>query len=180
MFVCVYEFSELRAVVSEVVYSDGVISAEFKNTVKRAAYDGGRKVSYMKWLCDIDRRIVYANRLALALVRRAEFFALRSNSVDSLFYETEPVHLEVEIAVHGGNLAYDVVGYELIFEFFGNHNGGFTHYLGKLEARQSVVAHFLVGRNDYIRGYFLNRQIQIAEFFGYIFSVIHSLPFFFS
>ena len=55
VFIRVNEFSELSAVVAEVIYSHGVITEKFEDTIKRAADDGGGQMPYVEGLCDIDR-----------------------------------------------------------------------------------------------------------------------------
>ena len=52
------------------VYSDGVIAAEFAYAVQRTAYGRRQKVPYMKRFCYIDGRIVYADGFSVAFQRR--------------------------------------------------------------------------------------------------------------
>ena len=85
------KFTELRAVVAKVVYADGIIAERRINPVKRGADNGGGKVPYMKGLGDIDRRIVYADGLAVTFVGIAVLIAHRENLLDHATYDVSPV-----------------------------------------------------------------------------------------
>ena len=130
----------------------------------------------MEGFRDIDRRIIYADRLACALVGRAVFRAKRAYRVERGFCKPDTVHLKIKVAVDRRNRRYDVVRNIRIFKFFRYNRGGFTHDFREFETRQRVIAHGFIRRNDNVRRYFVCREFAYGKSFRDIFSVIHIKP----
>ena len=56
--ICGYQFSELGAPVTEMIYAYGIVSQVVEYLVKRTSYDGSAEMPYVEGLCYIDGRIV--------------------------------------------------------------------------------------------------------------------------
>ena len=167
-----YELAELSAVIAQVVYTDGVIPEELISSVERRAYDGCRKVPYMKWFCDVYRRIIDTNRLALTLVGRTVFLTRGQDFGKHVPNERLSVYPEIEIPRI--DFFYKLVRLKLAFKLFGYRHGRHTHRLGKAETGQSVISEFGIRRKSYKRSYFfLSKTFQI-QFACYVFFVIHN------
>ena len=65
-FIRAYQLAELRAVIPEMVYADGVISEKIEYFIERAAQNGGSQMTDVKGLCYINRGIVDAHRFTCA------------------------------------------------------------------------------------------------------------------
>ena len=98
------EFSELRAVVAEVVDADGRIAQKLMQFIERAAEHGRGEMPDMEGFCDVDGRIVYADGFALSLVGSAVTFALFQNFAQRFPCPEGAVDLEIQIAVDRGHL----------------------------------------------------------------------------
>ena len=122
---------------------------------------------------DVDGRIIDADSLSAAHVRRAERFAFFRDFLKRFFNERRSVYGEIEISVNRFDLAYNFVRIEKVLKFFGNRDGGFSHRFREFEAGESVVSHFIVRRNGDSRLYFFRGDIRRRKFFGDVFSVIH-------
>ena len=153
------------------------IAAEIENPVQRGAQHRRGKMADMEGLCDVDGRIVDADRLPLPLVRGTVSVLFSEYFSDDLFRKPVFVDFEIQIPVDGGNFRNHFVGRNFAFKLFRDQRRALAEYLCKPETGQRVIAHFRSGRQSerLIDFRFRNRVGYAArfEFFRDVFPVIH-------
>ena len=159
------QLAELRSVIAQMIDSDRIVSEEPIGAVECASDDGGREVSDVERLCDVDGRIVDTDGLPLSLIAAAVLLSLRFDFGKNVRCKPPSVYLKVEITVDGGNLADHVVHGVRMFESLRNRLRRFSHHLCKAKTGKRVIPHFRVRRKrDHIRDFFLRESLYVQMF----------------
>ena len=132
------EFAELSAPITEVIYTDDVVSQMLENAVKRAADNGCGKVSDMERFCNVYGTIIYANRLARALVACTDVLVFCNRKCH--FRNGVSIKKHVEISSYNLDFLYEIERLYVGQKFVCNHRRSKPHRASKLEARQTYVA----------------------------------------
>ena len=135
-----YELAKLRAPVSQVVDSHHVVAEMLEYAIKCPADDRCGQVSDVERLCDIDGTIVYANRLACAFVRRADFVigCTRKSHLGNCV----SVKKHVEISAYHFHFFNKRKTFHSRQKFLCDSGRRNMHRACKLETRQTYIAEF--------------------------------------
>ena len=84
----------------------------------------------MERLCNIDRRVVYANDLPFPFFRRAEFIPFVKDFFYRCGYEIRLIDFKIEIAVDRIDFAHNVVRWLGGGKVLRTHHGAISKYFG--------------------------------------------------
>ncbi len=171
------EFSELRAVIAEVIDPHRLVTEEIENFIERPAEYRGGKMPDMEGFCNIHRRIIDADLFARAQVRAAIARAFPLDPRKRLFREGFTGNLEIEIAVDRGNRFNHAVAADFARKRLRDKHGAFAQRLGKFETGQRVVAHCLIGWHGYRFFDFFCADALDDDFLRDILFIIHTVFF---
>ena len=142
------------------------VTPEERAWIEKQSYGNYRRISDFVRDCVFEKDIVIVkgldefslelrrignnlNQLTRAVnagIVRAVAFTLRQGQGDHLFGVGGPVDEEVQVALDGFDLA-QIVGGDGAGERVGDHHRALAQRLGKLEAGEGIIAHFLLRRN---------------------------------
>ena len=127
----------------------------------------------MKGLGDVDGGIVDADHPARADVGGTVFFPFAGDAREHVPGESRLVHLEIEIAVEGGNFRDHAVGRNGSRQLLRNGDGALSENFGEPEAGKRIVPHRGIGRNGQKRSDLFRAHALRFDFFCNVLSVIH-------